>query len=212
MSEIVDEHHKLGREILSKIEGKAVFDLLNELNFVSNELSEFIVSFAYGQIFPLPHLDLKTKELLILAMLLSKGNADAQLKVHLKSALNTGNSFQEIEELIQIFTRLTSPLKRLIFCDLLEIQKNTTCLNDRNIDQKLNVKNTFLIQIAILSALGNNEEILTSIIKEAINNEVNKEEINEVMLLLIPYCGFPNSINGTLILKQALIELSTKNK
>ena len=212
MTKVVDENYKIGSEILTKIEGKAVFDLLNELNFVSKELSEFIVSFAYGQVFPLPHLDLKTKELLILAMLLAKENAEPQLKVHLKSALNTGNSFNEIQDLITIFSNLNNIDKPLSFIDFIEEQKHLVPFETKNLDELLMTRNRYLIEIAILSTLGNQTDSLISKIKEALKFGITQEEINEVMLLLIPYCGFPNAINGTLILKQTLQEMSIENR
>lgn len=60
--------------------------------------------------------------------------------------------------------------------------------------------------IAALATLGNSQPQLKFHIKGALNVGINKEEIKEIMLLMTVYAGFPAAINGTNVLKEAIIE------
>ena len=55
---------------------------------------------AFGEIYSRPGLDLKTRQMLTIASLVTLGNAPLQLKSHIKGALNVGCTQQEIVEVI----------------------------------------------------------------------------------------------------------------
>ena len=58
--------------------------------------------------------------------------------------------------------------------------------------------------IAALTAMGNSVSQLKFHIKAGINIGLKAEEINEIMLLMSVFAGFPSAINGTIALKDVL--------
>jgi 4-carboxymuconolactone decarboxylase len=61
------------------------------------DLKRYVLEFAYGEIYPRAGLELKTKELLACAMLLALGST-AELKTHLRGAIQAGASETELRE------------------------------------------------------------------------------------------------------------------
>lgn len=89
-----------GQATLAKItgaEGRAVVDSLRDL---SPELGEWIIDFAYGDVFADTAVSLCTRELATVAVLTALGNAQPQLKVHIGGALNVGCKPEEIIAII----------------------------------------------------------------------------------------------------------------
>ncbi|MBN2028401.1 MAG: carboxymuconolactone decarboxylase family protein [Actinobacteria bacterium] len=64
------------------------------------ELFRFIVEFVFGEVLSRPVLDLKTRELVTVAVLTALGNARQQLRLHIHAALNVGWSREEVHEII----------------------------------------------------------------------------------------------------------------
>lgn len=60
-------------------------------------LAGWVLGFAYGEVYPRPGLDLKTRELLACAMLVSLGSPP-ELTTHLRGALRAGATEQELRE------------------------------------------------------------------------------------------------------------------
>ena len=94
------ERYKIGLEKLKEIDGEAGEQVIHSLQEISPELGIFIVEYCFGDIYNLNELDLKSKELAVVAALTAMGNARPQLKVHLNGALNTGSTISEIKEVI----------------------------------------------------------------------------------------------------------------
>lgn len=63
------------------------------------DLADLVINVAYEDVFTRPNLDLKTRELLSIAHLLSVGTT-SELKTHIYGALNNGSSFAEIKEVL----------------------------------------------------------------------------------------------------------------
>ena len=61
---------------------------------------ENVIEFPFGDIYSRSGLDLKSREIAIVASLVTMGNALSQLKVHINGALNVGCSRTEIIEVI----------------------------------------------------------------------------------------------------------------
>ncbi|KQW91666.1 hypothetical protein ASC94_18040 [Massilia sp. Root418] len=78
-------------------EGRRVVDSLRDM---SPELGNWIVDFAYGDVFSRPGVSLCTRELATVSALTALGNAQPQLKVHIEGALNVGCKPEEIIEII----------------------------------------------------------------------------------------------------------------
>ena len=67
------------------------------LESLDPDLARYIREFAYDTVYQRPGLDLKTKELLACALLISLG-AQGELRTHLRGALRAGASEQEVRE------------------------------------------------------------------------------------------------------------------
>ncbi|WP_180268501.1 carboxymuconolactone decarboxylase family protein [Sphingobacterium sp. 1.A.4] len=94
------ERYKLGLEKLKEIDGEAGEHVINSLADISPDLGKYIVEYAFGDIYSRETLDLKSKEIAVVAALTAMGNAQPQLKVHIIGALNTGSSINELKEVI----------------------------------------------------------------------------------------------------------------
>ena len=94
------ERFKVGWNKLKEIDGEAGEKVINGLKNISPDLGKFIIEFAFGDIYSRKGLDLKSKEMAVVASLTAMGTAELQLKVHINGALNTGSSINEIKEVI----------------------------------------------------------------------------------------------------------------
>jgi len=96
----LSERYQIGWAKLKEIDGEAGEKVINSLKDISPDLGKFIIEYSFGDIYSRETLDLKSKEIAVVAALTAMGNAQPQLKVHLNGALNTGSSISEIKEVI----------------------------------------------------------------------------------------------------------------
>jgi len=83
------------------IHGDVADATVRALRDIAPEMGEFIVSFAFGDIYSRPELDIKTRQICTVAMLAALGaQTAAQLKPHIQGALNVGWTRQEIVEVL----------------------------------------------------------------------------------------------------------------
>lgn len=94
------ERYIRGWEKLKEIDGEAGEKVFESLQDISPDLAKFIIEYAFGDIYTRKGLDLKSKEIAVVASLTAMGTAQPQLKVHINGALNTGSSINEIKEVI----------------------------------------------------------------------------------------------------------------
>ncbi len=94
------ERFNNGWEKLKKIDGKAGEKVIESLKDISPDLGTFIIEYSFGDIYTRNGMDLKSKEIAVVAALTAIGNAQPQLKVHINGALNTGSSINEVHEVI----------------------------------------------------------------------------------------------------------------
>jgi len=88
----LDGRRERGEAMLNRItadEGRMVVESLSD---ISPELGDWIIEFAYGDVFSDTELSLCTRELATVSALTALGNARPQLKVHIDGALNVGCS------------------------------------------------------------------------------------------------------------------------
>ena len=90
-----------GAEIFDKVIGPGKAEaMLESFADICPEFGEWILTFGYTDIYQHPGLDLKTREFITLASLMTKDYPTRQIKAHIRAALNVGTSKQEIVELI----------------------------------------------------------------------------------------------------------------
>jgi len=94
------DRYKQGWEKLKEIDGEAGEKVINGLKDISPDLGKFIIEYAFGDIYTREGLDLKSKEIAVVASLTAMGTTQPQLKVHINGALNTGSSINEVKEVI----------------------------------------------------------------------------------------------------------------
>lgn len=95
-----DARQARGDRTLAKITGSEGRTVVDSLRDMSPELGDWIVKFAYGDVFSRPGLSLCTRELATISALTALGNAQPQLKVHIAGALNVGCTPEAIVEVI----------------------------------------------------------------------------------------------------------------
>jgi 4-carboxymuconolactone decarboxylase len=94
------DRYKQGWKKLKEIDGEAGEKVITSLKDISPDLGKFIIEYAFGDIYTRDGLDLKSKEIAVVAALTAMGTAKPQLKVHISGALNTGSSINEVKEVI----------------------------------------------------------------------------------------------------------------
>lgn len=94
------ERYQKGLDVLGSINGKSGKDIMKALRRISPDMARFIIEFPYGDIYSRPGLELKTRELLTIASLVTLGFPERELKAHIANALNAGCSKEQIVETI----------------------------------------------------------------------------------------------------------------
>lgn len=89
-----------GYKKLLEIDGKAGEAVKNSLNEISPDLVKYMIEYSFGDIYSREGLDLKSKEIAVVAALTALGNAQPQLRVHINGALNVGCTINEVKEII----------------------------------------------------------------------------------------------------------------
>lgn len=100
IAETDTKRREIGEAALARItqaDGKRV---VASLDGIAPELGEWIVDFAYGDVFSRPGLTDCKRELATVAALTAMGNARPQLEVHIAGALNVGCTPREVVEVI----------------------------------------------------------------------------------------------------------------
>lgn len=96
-----DPTYLRGLAALRQLEGTERPSLLDGLADLAPDLATLAVRFVYGEIYPRPGLDLRSRQLVTVAALAALGHARPQLKFHIAAALNAGCSSNEIVETLQ---------------------------------------------------------------------------------------------------------------
>ena len=94
------DRYQQGWKKLKEIDGEAGEKVINGLKDISPDLGKFIIEYSFGDIYTRDGLDLKSREIAVVAALTAMGTAQPQLKVHINGALNTGSSINEVKEVI----------------------------------------------------------------------------------------------------------------
>lgn len=95
-----ENRYERGLAKLREIDGEAGERVLDSLSDIAPDFARYLIEFPFGDIYCRPGLDLKSREIAVVAALTVMGNAAPQLKVHIQGALNVGVSREEIVETI----------------------------------------------------------------------------------------------------------------
>jgi alkylhydroperoxidase/carboxymuconolactone decarboxylase family protein YurZ len=91
--------YKKGLKIFEKVYREKAANTLSKIESYDKELADVLIDTAYGRILSRPCLDLKTKELCIVSMLIPLGKTLA-LKRHISGALNVGVKPEHLREVL----------------------------------------------------------------------------------------------------------------
>ena len=94
------ERYRRGWDRLKEIDGEQGNRVVASLHDIAPDFANYLIEFPFGDIYSRPGLDLKMRELAVVAALTALGNAAPQLKVHIHGALNVRCARQEVVEVI----------------------------------------------------------------------------------------------------------------
>lgn len=94
------ERYEHGLAKLREIDGEAGERVIAGLADIAPDFARYLIEFPFGDIYSRPGLDLRSREIAVVAALTALGNATPQLKVHIQGALNVGVLHSEIVEVI----------------------------------------------------------------------------------------------------------------
>lgn len=97
---LTSERYQRGWEKLREIDGEAGEKVIASLADIAPDFARYVIEFPFGDIYSRPQLDLKSREIAVVAALTALGNATPQLKVHIQAALNVGCTREEVTEVI----------------------------------------------------------------------------------------------------------------
>lgn len=87
-------------EVLGQMDPGAPEAVRARLDAFAPDAAELVMGFAFTDVLGRDGLDLRTREMLTVAMLSAMGTAPAQLEFHMRAALATGVSRDEIVEIV----------------------------------------------------------------------------------------------------------------
>jgi alkylhydroperoxidase/carboxymuconolactone decarboxylase family protein YurZ len=89
-----------GYRKLLEIDGNAGEEVKDSLNDFAPDLVRYMLEYSFGDIYSREGLDVRLKEIAVVAALTAIGNAMPQLKVHINAALNVGCTINDLKEVI----------------------------------------------------------------------------------------------------------------
>jgi 4-carboxymuconolactone decarboxylase len=133
------ERYRRGWDKLKEIDGEQGERVVKSLQDIAPDFADYLIEFPFGDIYSRPGLDLKTRELAVVAALTALGNAAPQLKVHIHGALNVGCTRQEVVEVIiqmAVYAGFPAALNGLftakeVFADRITRDVSTALVSDR---------------------------------------------------------------------------------
>ena len=96
----IESRYERGLAKLREIDGEAGERVLESLDGIAPDFARYLIEFPFGDIYSRPGLDLKSREIAVVAALTALGNSAPQLKVHIQGAINVGVSRAEVVETI----------------------------------------------------------------------------------------------------------------
>ena len=89
-----------GSRQLTRIDGAGGQAVIDALADIAPDFATYLLEFPFGDIYSRPGLDLRSREIAVVAALTAMGNATPQLKVHIEGALNVGVTRDEVVEVM----------------------------------------------------------------------------------------------------------------
>lgn len=94
---LLTEH---GKAVMNQLQDGLADRVIGSLSKLDDDLPTLITDYAFGSVVGRTGLELKYREMITVASLITLGNASPQLKLHMRAALNVGVSQQELLEIV----------------------------------------------------------------------------------------------------------------
>ena len=85
------ERYARGLAKLEEIDGAAGTNVIASLRDIAPDFARYLIEFPFGDIYSRPGLDLRSREMAVVAALTAMGNAAPHLKVHIGGALQSAS-------------------------------------------------------------------------------------------------------------------------
>ena len=89
---------ELGAEKLKEIDGIGGENVIQSLQDIAPDVGKYIIEFAFGDVYTRPELNMQEREMITITSLLTTGDCETQLEVHINGSLNVGLSPEKIIE------------------------------------------------------------------------------------------------------------------
>lgn len=100
MTDETDDRRARGEKALSEIHGPPGEQVVARLAEIAPDFAAHLVDYAFGDVYARPGLDRRSRQIATIAALAALGNAEAQLKWHIRGGLNIGISKDEVIEIL----------------------------------------------------------------------------------------------------------------
>lgn len=95
-----ESRYERGARTLREMHGAIGEEVVAALAGVAPDFARHLVEYPFGDVYARPGLDRRSRQIATIAALAALGNADAQLKWHIRGGLNVGLTRDEIVELL----------------------------------------------------------------------------------------------------------------
>ena len=129
----MSERYRRGIDIAEKLAADKVAHFVESgVAEVAPDFARMTIEFAFGDLYARDALDLKSRELIAIAVLAASGKAGPQLRIHVQSAERSGISKAEvIEALMQTALYAGFPAALNALADCHDLLTDDNCLGDR---------------------------------------------------------------------------------
>ena len=129
----MSERYRRGIDIAERLASDKVAHFVESgVAEVAPDFARMTIEFAFGDLYARDALDLKSRELIAIAVLAASGTASAQLRVHIESAASSGITKVEIvETLMQTALYAGFPAALNALADCHDLLTDHDCVGDR---------------------------------------------------------------------------------
>jgi 4-carboxymuconolactone decarboxylase len=129
----MSDRYRRGIDIAERLAtGKIAHFVDSGVAEVAPDFARMVIEFAFGDLYAREGLDLRSRELIAIAVLAAAGNANPQLRMHVESADSVGIRKEEIVEILMqvaLYAGFPAALNALAGChDLLADDDGLACL------------------------------------------------------------------------------------
>jgi 4-carboxymuconolactone decarboxylase len=129
----MSERYRRGIDIAERLASDKVAHFVESgVAEVAPDFARMTIEFAFGDLYARDALDLKSRELIAIAVLAASGTAAPQLRVHIESAASSGITKAEIvEALMQTALYAGFPAALNALADCHDLLTDHDCIGDR---------------------------------------------------------------------------------